>query len=317
MRKHSNDIMRTIVLFFIALSMLTSAANADQAIAARVNNAIITQRDLDEEIDRLLPSISYHGNVTDERKSELREKALDALVVRELQYQDAVRSGLTPDKKRVKARLTKVKDSFATKKEYESALKEAGINEDQLRERFNREDMIAGIIEKTIVDRSHATDADLQAYYEANINKYRQPESARVRMISTKDDKKLSIILAALRKGEDFGRVAALNSEDKYRVMGGDLGVVHKGSLLPEIEKAVFSLKPGEISDGIRIDGIWYVVGVEERTPERQLALEDVKEKLKRELERRRANELTENWVSALKSKAVIDVTAQQKSNLP
>jgi peptidyl-prolyl cis-trans isomerase SurA len=54
--------------------------------------------------------------------------------------------------------------------------------------------------------------------------------------------------LARLAAGEDFGVVAAEIGDDATASVGGDLGVVAPGQLIPAFEDALFALAPGERS---------------------------------------------------------------------
>lgn len=114
--------------------------------------------------------------------------------------------------------------------------------------------------------------------------------------------------LAKLKDGDDFGELAYNLSEDDYRVKSGDIGYVHKGRMLPEIEEAASKLKVGEVSEPIKADNRWYIIKLEDRKAAHQISFEETKEKVKRELEAERAAELKKKWVDGLKAKAKIEV---------
>jgi parvulin-like peptidyl-prolyl isomerase len=123
-----------------------------------------------------------------------------------------------------------------------------------------------------------------------------------------KDEKKATEALAKIKTGEEFGRVAATMSEDQFRVKGGDIGYQHRGKLLPELEKAAFSLKPGEMSGLIKAQNLWFIIKVEDKKPEHQMTFEESKDKLKKELEAKRAKELNDEWMTRLKAKSRIEL---------
>lgn len=302
-----------LVLLLLALCISGNSVYAEEAFVASVNGAGITRKDLNDEIDRLLPQVSYHGNVSAERRAELQEQALDGLIERELQHQDARARGLKADEKKIQKRLEQVKESFASSREFKAALEQAGITEQQLVARFRKEELVNVAVEKSVVEPSKIDDAGLKDHYDRNRDKYKQPESVRIRIISTRDEKKAAALLVKLKNGEDFGAVAAANSEDKYRVKGGDIGIIHRGSVYPELEKAAFGLKPGGMSEVIRAEGQYYILRVDEKSAEHQVTFEDIKNKLRIELERKRSTDLREQWISSLKAKAKIEINI--KSN--
>ncbi len=74
-------------------------------------------------------------------------------------------------------------------------------------------------------------------------------------------------IVKQLRGGADFGKLVAQYSEDAAsKAKGGDFGVIKAVSEYPaELKKAVFALKPSEISDPIRQPTAYYIVRLEEK----------------------------------------------------
>jgi len=74
---------------------------------------------------------------------------------------------------------------------------------------------------------------ELREYYDRNAGAFTKPETARLRIISARDEKKAKDALALVKAGEDFGSIAARMSEDSYRIKGGDIGFIHRaGSIL-------------------------------------------------------------------------------------
>jgi len=65
--------------------------------------------------------------------------------------------------------------------------------------------------------------------------------------------------------GEKFTDIAHEVSEEPNASSGGDLGWVEKGTLLPNFEKAVFSLESGEVSNIIRSPYGFHIFFVEEK----------------------------------------------------
>ena len=54
--------------------------------------------------------------------------------------------------------------------------------------------------------------------------------------------------------GEEFGDIAADNSDCPSSAQGGDLGMVRKGAMVPEFEAAAFALEIGATSDVVETD---------------------------------------------------------------
>ena len=300
-----------IIVSFLLIILLSSSSYADDAVVAKVNGVAITSRELEEAVDRLIPRSTYHGSVSEEKRAEFREKALEELVTRELRYQDALARGMKPDKKQVKEHMGKIRERFKSKKEYKKALEQAGVTEDQLRARVEKDVLVSQVMVKAVAEPSRMSDADVQEYYDKNTGKFKQPESVKLRLISTKDEKKAAEALAKIKAGEDFGNLAAAVSEDQYRVKGGDIGYQHRGKLLPELENAAFQMKIGEIRGLIKAENLWFIIKVEDKKAEQQMTFDESKDKLKKELESKRNKELSEKWMADLRAKAKIEYIVQ------
>lgn len=301
---------QSFLLFIIAAFILSSSFSsfADESVVAKINGTVITERELEDAVSRIIPRSTFHGNVTEERRNEFRQQALDELINRELEYEDAVAKGMKPDRKMVNDQMDSILGRFQTKKEYKKALEQAGMNEDRLRAQVEKDTLAYQAVMKTTTEPAHMSDGALKEYYEKNIEKFKQPESVKLRLISAKDKSKAKAALSRLNGGEDFGKVAAGMSEDSYRVMGGDIGYMHKGMLLQELEDAAFQLNVGEVSGLISAGGNWYIIKAEDKRPAHQVSFDDARAKLKKELETKRAKELMEKWVSDLRAKAKIEV---------
>jgi peptidyl-prolyl cis-trans isomerase C len=300
--------MLKIFSSFILTILLCVPSFAEDVIVAKVNGTALTQKNLDTELDRLIPQITFHRNVSPEKRKYYYGKALEEIITKELMYQDALSRGMVPDKAKVDAQIEKFKKRFKTEEGFKAALDKEGLTEDQLRATITKEMAVQAVIDKTVSEPSQIGEAALKEYYEKNAAKFKQPETMRLRLISTKDEKKALDIFGKLKDGDDFGELAYNMSEDDYRVKSGDIGYIHKGRMLPEIEAVASKLKTGELSDPFKADNKWYIIKVEDRKAEYQMSFQEVKRKLKKELETERASELKKKWLDGLKAKSKIEV---------
>ncbi len=156
-------------------------------------------------------------------------------------------------------------------------------------------------LEQTIVP----TDADLLRVYNDNKDSYRNPEHVDVRHILLKSDPKdakqdsavkakADDLVKQLRKpGANFAEMVKKYSEDPgSKDKGGEYdGVVH-GQMVPEFEKAAFSLKPGEISEPQETAYGYHILQVIKHEPAQLRPFNDVKAALEAEYKKQRVNDL-------------------------
>jgi parvulin-like peptidyl-prolyl isomerase len=78
----------------------------------------------------------------------------------------------------------------------------------------------------------------------------------------TKEEARKTIesIIARLKGGEDFGKLAGEFGEDGTKTRGGDLGVFGRGQMVKPFEDAAFALQPGQVSGVVETEFGFHVV---------------------------------------------------------
>lgn len=146
-------------------------------------------------------------------------------------------------------------------------------------------------------------------------------EQTRARHILIKTSEVLSDTeaearLLALRErvvnGADFGELAKANSADLSAAKGGDLGWVNPGDTVPEFERAMNALKPGEVSPAVRSPFGWHLIQVMERRQQ------DVTEERKRNAARailrdRKAEAAYDDWLRQLRDSTYVDYRLERE----
>jgi len=77
---------------------------------------------------------------------------------------------------------------------------------------------------------------------------------------------RIDSIYNVLKGGADFATIAKECSDDKgSAARGGELGEFGKGMMIPDFEKAVYALKPGELSAPFKSTAGWHIVKLNNR----------------------------------------------------
>ena len=146
-------------------------------------------------------------------------------------------------------------------------------------------------------------DADLHAAYAASMDNFRMPERVKARhillMTRNKSDaeKKAALakaedILKQLKAGADFAQMAQKNSEDTSNASkGGDLDWFVRGQMVPEFDKAAFSMTPGQLSGIVTTEFGYHIIKVDEKAAARVSPFEEVKPELEKELKKQKVAE--------------------------
>ena len=110
-----------------------------------------------------------------------------------------------------------------------------------------------------------------------------------------------------LENKTDFAQLARSNSEDTSASKGGDLGWISPGDTVPEFERAMNALKPGEISDPVRSPFGWHLIQVVERRSA-DLSKERRRLTARQALRERKSEEAYEEWVRQLRDRAFVEM---------
>lgn len=147
------------------------------------------------------------------------------------------------------------------------------------------------------------TEKEIESFYEYNIAAYSHPKEVKARHILFKVDpkasketdeevrKKAEGILARVRKGEDFAKLAAQYSDCPSKSKGGDLGYFAKGQMVPAFEEAAFNLKKGEIGELVKTPFGYHIIQVEDIKEPYTQTLDEVRDEIVKTLTRNEASD--------------------------
>jgi peptidyl-prolyl cis-trans isomerase SurA len=110
-----------------------------------------------------------------------------------------------------------------------------------------------------------------------------------------------------LVNGEDFAAAARSNSDDVASAAnGGELGWVNPGQLVPEFEKVMNALQPGELSQPVRSPFGVHLIQVQSRR-ERDISHERELASARQQILSRKADERQQQWLRQLRDEAYVE----------
>ncbi len=309
--------MKNLVFGLLLVNFCLNANDVvlPEATVAVVNGTAITDDELDREVTRLLPRSYYHATVTDEKKKALEEKALKTLIENSLLYSYAISKKIEADEDKVEEIIEKSEDAYGSEDKFLKALEKAGFTLKEFKKTIRKELVLKELNKKEI--EYSATDKDLKEYYEKNKYKFKEPEKIKVSMIYVRNnptDKngtvrakyRIKQAMDMLEKGENFAYVAQTFSDDPSRVMGGDMGFLHRGRLDPSVEDVAFSMDVNTTSGVVEKDIGCFIVRVEDKKAQNQLKFEEIKGSLSGELKTKEEKSRKAKLLEKLMSDAVI-----------
>lgn len=148
-----------------------------------------------------------------------------------------------------------------------------------------------------IVQQTHARHILLKT------NELVSESEARSRLLALKE---------RLENKGDFGALARAHSEDASATKGGDLGWLSPGDTVPEFERAMNTLKPGEVSPPVQTPFGWHLIQVVERRNE-DMSKERQRLAARQVLRARKSDEAYQEWVRQLRDRAYVELRTEER----
>jgi peptidyl-prolyl cis-trans isomerase C len=254
-------------------------------VLAEVGGEVITVDEFQSEL-RSLPEYTRTRMDTAEQKRKHLDKMIDEILL----LQEAERRGLDQDEE-IQAKV----------------------------ERYRRRLITESLYREVAQERSKVGEEEIQAYYREHKDRFMQPERIRARQIlilvppnagpdkEKEARKKAEEALRRVKGGEDFAEVAKQMSEGPAASRGGDLGYFSRGRMVPEFEEVAFSLKNvGDTSDLLRTKFGYHIIELTGREPAQELSLDEVRDRIVRQLESTKRREIRQSLAGELREKSKV-----------
>src|SRR5487761_692062 len=253
-------------VMFIPAAFLHARGIVVEEIIARVNNDIITMSQY-QKAEAALPGDVQRQcqGCTPEKINEMvaREKKnlLRDLIDQSLLVQRAKDLNISVETDVVK-RLDQVRqqNKLPSMDALQKAVESQGMSWEDYKSQLRNSILTQKVISQEVGSTVRIGSDEVQKYYDAHKNEFVKPEEVDLSVIffSTENKtpeevaairKKAEGVLTRLKSGDDFGQIAKRVSEGPTSSDGGELGTFKRGELAPDLEKAVFSLKKGDLTD--------------------------------------------------------------------
>ncbi len=261
-------IIKVCTIGITLASMLTACGGkAPQGVVATVNGVDIPTDKFDMEYAAQRNSIVLKygedylkedmGNGKGTVDQGIRQYVLNNLVQMETVKQDGEAKGIKVDPKKVEEQLNALYTQEGGQDKFNEALKKQGLTEEFFKNYLETKEFLSEYTKKMLEDLK-PTDEEIKKEYEANKNEYFTANAAHILVA---DEKEAKEIKKQLDEGADFAKLAKEKSTDPgSKDKGGELGDFSNGVMDPDFEKAVKSLKAGEISSPVKTTYGYHII---------------------------------------------------------
>jgi hypothetical protein len=291
---------------------------------ARVNGAVLTDRDLLREMFAIFPYAKQHNGFPEKLEPQIRRGALDMIIFEELVYQEALRRKMTIAPERMARAEKQFRERFPDQQIFEQFMKlELNGSRRLLREKIRRSLLIEAFLTAEVVDKSRVTVSQSKAFYDQNPAKFQREELFHIQSISILPPNNASpeVLDEARRRAEDaarqaktattyrdFGLLAEKLSDDDYRVNMGDHKPCGRDRLPPEVIKAALAMKPGQVSELIQLGQAFTLFRLVAHTPAGKVPFAEAKDKLQSDLQKEQVEKLRSSLGQKLRKNAKIEM---------
>ena len=276
--KKAFELFLPVLLILFAAQVRSQEQIIDEVVAVVGANFI-----LQSDIETQYIQYRLQGNIRDARATRcaiLEDLLFQKLLLNQAEL-DSVKVTDDEVEQSMDAKFRYYIQQFGSQEKLEQFYKKPLI---QIREEFRtleRERMMVEEVQQKLVKDIKVTPSDVRSFFngiprdsipmiemEYEVGQIvKEPAISKEEMDATRD--RLRALRERLLKGENFGALAALYSEDPGSAKkGGEVGFVSRGQLYPEYEAAAFNLKKGEISDIIKSKAGYHVIQMIERRGE-------------------------------------------------
>lgn len=285
--------------------------------AALVNGQPVPRELFTREFDR---SMERYERAKKPMQPGLRERVKNRIVERLIQNeiirQQAEKNGVTLSQAESDQLWTAHRDRYGTDESFQAFLARADQTEQELRNQFEF-NLIRNKLLVKVASSVTVSEEELKKYYEENIQRFTLPERVRARHILIRKPPRASeaalkkvkaraakVLKEVRQKPKEFEALAAKYGEDAAKKRGGDLGWFGKGQRLAPLEKAVWSMDIGSISDLVESKDGYHIIRKDGHQQSRAQPFEEVKQAIQGSLEGRRRNNTVQETLKKWRAEA-------------
>ncbi len=307
-----------IILIIFSIYLKPSFAITVDRVLATVGNEVITLSDYKQFVRTI--DIDEEGFI--ENPDVIDEGILNRLIEDRIILQEAKNKGIEANEEEINAWIQAFKEENAlTQEEFEKMLADEGLNIEDYKE-IARNNLIAlKLINLNIDSKVVITDKDIESYYNEHKNKFiKKPATVEVEAIFLRLKKDASVteitdlkqrslkILYMLKQGANFDLLVDEYSDEPLKSQAGRLGEFTEGQLIPALERKVFSMKKGEISEPVWANDGVYILRLIDKKDITYKSIEEVRSEIYSILFDQKREKLFNDWIKNLWEKYSVKI---------
>ncbi len=253
---------------------------------AIVNSYKISDKEYKAELYQLMQE-RKSKNVT----LKLKELAINNLIDAILLKEESQKIDLPINEQEVQYQFIEIQNQYSSPDKFSVQMKKYSLTTDKLIEHIRNNIRVKQFIKFHFINKVKIEHNKISEYYEAHKHDFIIPEEIKICHILVKDDdlnsfQKIEEISKRLYNKDDFCEIAKEYSDCPSGKDGGNLGYIQRGKILKELEDVAFSLPIGQITGPIKTRFGYHFIKVMDKRKSRIPEFKEIKDALKKQLER-------------------------------
>ena len=314
----------------------------------KVNNTRISQAQFDQIFDREANSgmiaklgINLKDGKNDFMYNLVKSRVVNELVIKALLDEEMNKRNIKVTNADMEEAIKTIVDKMGSKEQLDKVLKESGVSVGEFKKDLKEQVRMKKLAET--LGNAEVSDAEVKAFYNRNIDKFKYPEKVRAshiliavnpqelteivksepananlsdaeiqakvqQEVATKEAKAKDLYTKAKNDPASFAKLAKENSEDPTSAeKGGELGFFAKNEMVPEFANAAFSAKPNTVVGPVKSQYGYHIILVKDRMAAGQEPFAKVEQSIKDFLVNQKQLEQIDKLVESLKKNAKIE----------
>ena len=256
--------LKRIICLIFLFTVFTATAEPLDKVVAIVNDGVITSSELSTQVELLRQQLlARHVQLPSD--TELQKQVLQHLIDVDLQLQLAKQNDISIDSTDLNEAIGRIAASNKlTLPQLREEVARQGLSWQNFRENIRKELLISRVQQKAVSTEINVTAEQVENYLKTAKNEDKSqlsfhlqniviplPEEPTTEQLK-RAEKKAEDLLAKLKQGEDFNRLAIAESSGEFALEGGDLGERHLAELPEIFAKKVVNMSEGEVAGPLR-----------------------------------------------------------------
>lgn len=309
LNKLSNQIKWLMLLALLGTACLTASCDNEKfrgrKTIATVNGEKIY---LDEYRERLnaqkgiLSPQTFPDSL--QKQHLLEEEILESMITEKIVLQRARELNLFVSQAELDRKIMDMRKDYGNN--FFDLLRAQNVRYEDWREELKKEMLMDKLVAADVNSRIRVSEDEAENYWRAHPGACRAEMRIRASQIVVRDPQKAADIKVRLDKGEDFAAVATRESLGPEAARGGDLGLIARRTLPDALDKTLFLLPVGKISQIVRSAYGWHIFKVTEIHPAGTRSFNDCRKDIMAGLRAQKEDAAFTVWLEELKLRAAV-----------